>query len=235
MKRLRTTPQAPAAKRKTPASASSTPALAPTLALAKRAPEAEEVAALLPLVHQVVARFLKKLPANVLRDDLVAAGAFGLIDALRKGGDTRGPAFEWYARVRIRGAILDELRTQDWLTRRARNRVKAAADNENGFRATIVGLDDLPPDLSALGLADHSRSPQKLTEESIERAAIAAVVNRLPDRERQIVTSYYFKQIPFKTIAQHLGVSEPRVSQLHARAMQLLKEALARTGDYAAA
>jgi RNA polymerase sigma factor for flagellar operon FliA len=189
----------------------------------------------MPLVHQVVARFLKKLPANVLRDDLVGAGSFGLIDALRKGGANRGAAFEWYARVRIRGAILDELRTQDWLTRRARSRVKAAAASETGFRASIIGIDDLSPDLVALGLADDSRSPHTLTEQSMERTAIAAVVNTLPDRERQIVTSYYFKQVPFKTIAQHLGVSEPRVSQLHARAMQLLKDALARKGDYAAA
>ncbi len=226
-----------ASKRKTTQPIAAAPAKrAPEVpAPVKRAPEAQEVAALMPLVHQVVGRFLKKLPPNVLRDDLVAAGAFGLIDALRKGGGTRGPTFEWYARVRIRGAILDELRTQDWLTRRARNRVNASNEKQGGFRATVVGLDDLPPDLSALGLADDSRSPQKLVEERMERAVLAAVVNKLPDRERQIVTSYYFQQIPFKTIAQRLGVSEPRVSQLHARAMQLLKEELVRSGNYAAA
>ncbi len=223
-------------KRKTTQPAAAPAKCAPEVpAPVKRAPEAQEVAALMPLVHQVVGRFLKKLPPNVLRDDLVAAGAFGLIDALRKGGATRGPTFEWYARVRIRGAILDELRTQDWLTRRARNRVNASNEKQGGFRATVVGLDDLPPDLSALGLADDSRSPQKLVEERMERAALAAVVNKLPERERQIVTSYYFQQIPFKTIAQRLGVSEPRISQLHARAMQLLREELVRSGNYAAA
>src|SRR5215467_8820453 len=85
-------------------------------------PTREELALYMPLVHQVVGRVLRKLPPNVLRDDLVAAGSFGLIDALRKSVD-RGPAFEWYARIRIRGAVVDELRAQDWLTRRARTRL----------------------------------------------------------------------------------------------------------------
>src|ERR1700733_544925 len=74
-------------------------------------PTREELTLYMPLVHQVVGRVLRKLPPNVLRDDLVAAGAFGLIDALRKSVD-RGPAFDWYARIRIRGAVVDELRSQ---------------------------------------------------------------------------------------------------------------------------
>jgi len=88
-------------------------------------PTREELTLYMPLVHQVVCRVLRKLPPNVLRDDLVAAGAFGLIDALRKSPE-RGPAFDWYARIRIRGAVVDELRSQDWLTRRARTRATKA-------------------------------------------------------------------------------------------------------------
>src|SRR5580704_6104653 len=103
-------------------------------------PTREELTAYMYLVHQVVARVLRKLPPNVLRDDLVAAGTFGLVDALRKSAD-RGPAFDWYARIRIRGAVVDELRAQDWLTRRARTRVaKAQAQGESGSVA-VVGFD----------------------------------------------------------------------------------------------
>src|SRR5579862_3772358 len=95
-------------------------------------PSREELTLYMPLVHQVVARVLRKLPPNVLRDDLVAAGTFGLVDALRKSTE-RGPAFDWYARIRIRGAVVDELRAQDWLTRRARTRVtRAQAQGEVG-------------------------------------------------------------------------------------------------------
>src|SRR5258708_36029713 len=94
-------------------------------------PTREELALYMPLVHQVVGRVLRKLPPNVLRDDLVAAGSFGLIDALRKSVD-RGPAFDWYARIRIRGAVVDELRSQDWLTRRGRTRATKAQAQVEG-------------------------------------------------------------------------------------------------------
>src|SRR5258708_851660 len=88
-------------------------------------------------------RLLRKLPPNVLRDDLLAAGTFGLVDALRKSAD-RGPAFDWYARIRIRGAVVDELRAQDWLTRRARTRVARAQAEGAGGSAAAVRVDGPP-------------------------------------------------------------------------------------------
>src|SRR6187401_1106368 len=72
------------------------------------------------LVRQIAGGFQRKLPRNVLRDDLIAAGMSGLWDAVRKHGHEQTENFDWYVRVRIRGAILDELRAQDWLPRRAR-------------------------------------------------------------------------------------------------------------------
>src|SRR5580704_11429681 len=77
--------------------------------------ETRELAEWMPVVRQVVARFIRRVPRCIQRDDLLAAGTFGLLDALRRReGAARGPAFEWYVRVRIRGSIVDELRTQDW-------------------------------------------------------------------------------------------------------------------------
>src|SRR5438094_3887943 len=70
----------------------------------------------MPLVHEEVGRMLRRLPPSVQKDDLIAAGTCGLMDALRKNAvSERGPQFEWYARIRIRGAVLDELRNEDWL------------------------------------------------------------------------------------------------------------------------
>jgi RNA polymerase sigma factor for flagellar operon FliA len=185
----------------------------------------------MPLVHQVVARLLRKLPPNVLRDDLVGAGAFGLIDALRKSVD-RGPAFEWYARIRIRGAVVDELRTQDWLTRRARSRVTRAQAAGEGGGAAVVGFDDLP-EAQAAGFVDESvATPHDQVERRMDRAALEQAVSLLPEREANIVAWHYFDGVPFKTIAARLGVSEPRVSQLHARAMARLRVTL---GDRAQA
>ena len=197
-------------------------------------PTREELTAYMYLVHQVVARVLRKLPPNVLRDDLVAAGTFGLVDALRKSAD-RGPAFDWYARIRIRGAVVDELRAQDWLTRRARTRVtRAQAQGESGGVA-VVGFDDLP-ESQAHGFADESvATPQEQVERRMDRIALERAVSLLPEREANIVAWHYFDGVPFKTIASRLGVSEPRISQLHARAMGRLRATLGEQSSAVAA
>jgi RNA polymerase sigma factor for flagellar operon FliA len=188
-------------------------------------PSREEIDLYMPLVHQVVARMLRKLPPNVLREDLTSAGAFGLIDALRKSAD-RGPAFEWYARVRIRGAVVDELRAQDWLTRRARSRVaRGQADGTCGSSA-VVGFDDLS-DAQANSFADESvATPEAQVEMRLDRRILERAVRDLPERESNIVSWHYFDDVPFKTIATRLGVSEPRISQLHSRAIGLLRASM---------
>ena len=199
---------------------------------AKPAATAAEIQRYMPLVNQTVARFLRRLPPNVLRDDLIAAGTYGLVDSLRKNGSDRGPSFEWYARIRIRGAILDELRTQDWLTRRAR--CQATAQNASmsestsaSSRAAVIGFDDVPGNNGAMNFADESaQSPLQMVEEQMDRELMAVAVAKLPERERFIVQAHYYEGAQFKAIATKLGVSEPRVSQLHARAVQMLKTIL---------
>jgi RNA polymerase sigma factor for flagellar operon FliA len=204
-------------------------AIAPDLAPATRPVTVEDIQTYMPLVRQVVARFLRKLPPNVLRDDLIAAGTFGLIDSLRKNGEDRSPTFEWYARIRIRGAILDELRAQDWLTRRARSRVTASAVEGQTGRAVVVGFDDLT-EAGRQSLHDQSTpSPLDIVEGNAERAALAEAVGQLLEREQLIVTQHYFQGVQFKAIAAQLGVSEPRVSQLHSRAMAKLRAILVET------
>lgn len=196
-------------------------------------PSREELATYMPLVHQVVARVLRRLPPNVLRDDLLAAGTFGLIDAFRKSSE-RGPAFDWYARIRIRGAVVDELRAQDWLSRRIRTRLAKAQARGEATSMAVVGFDDLP-ERQAMGLTDTSApSPHQLVENSMTRAALERAVAMLPEREARIVTWHYFEGIAFKDIAARLGVSEPRISQLHTRAMGRLRTLMERETDAAA-
>jgi RNA polymerase sigma factor FliA len=194
-----------------------------------KAVTATDIAEYMPLVRQVVARFLARLPPNVLRDDLLAAGTYGLIDSLRKNPEARGPAFEWYARVRIRGAVLDELRTQDWLSRRARSRVTANAEDGAAPLSAIVAIEDLS-DSSKNSLCDESTpSPLEAAERGDERRILARAVDKLLERERLIVNLHYFQGVQFKDIAARLGVSEPRISQLHSRAMTKLRGTLADT------
>jgi RNA polymerase sigma factor for flagellar operon FliA len=175
-----------------------------------------------PLVQKIAGGFTRRLPRHVLREDLVAAGMAGLWDAIRKHGDDANEGFEWYVRVRIRGAILDELRSQDWLSRRARAAAEAAGD---GVPPHIVHLDDVRE-------PDHTRFLAAPTygddvAQRDERAALARAVERLPERERFIVSEHYFGDVKFKSLSQVLGVSEPRVSQLHSRAMKRLREIVA--------
>ena len=185
---------------------------------------ATEVSEFMPLVHHVVGTMLPRLPPNVLRDDLVAAGTFGLLDALRRQAPAeRGAEFGWYARVRIRGAILDELRSQDWLSRRARRRF---ASEERTTGAAVVGIEDLPEERR--GFADEgAMTPELLVSARSDANALAKAVEKLPVRERNIITQHYFDGVQLRAIAKDLGVSEPRVSQLHARAVARLKEYLA--------
>lgn len=199
---------------------------APKPSLDAATPTREELTSFMPLVHQVVGRLLRKLPPNVLRDDLVAAGTFGLVDALRKSAD-RGPAFDWYARIRIRGAVVDELRAQDWLTRRARTRVaRAQAMGELGSVA-VIGFDDLPESQAHSFVDEAMATPHEEVERRMDRVALERAVGLLPEREANIVGWHYFEGVPFKMIAARLGVSEPRISQLHARAMGRLRSTLA--------
>jgi RNA polymerase sigma factor for flagellar operon FliA len=170
----------------------------------------------------------------VLRDDLVAAGTFGLLDALRKS-DTRSAAFEWYARVRIRGAIVDELRAQDWLPRRTRTRLaKAQARGENESMS-VVGFDDVS-EAAACGFADvGAPSPHDQVESRVARAALERAISALPEREANIVRWHYFEGVAFNEIARRFGVSEPRISQLHRRAMERMRAIMAESGAKAAA
>lgn len=179
----------------------------------------------LPLVHRVVAQFMRRLPANIDRGDLMSAGMYGLVTSLERNGGDEGKAFEGYARTRIRGAILDELRAQDWLSRRTRT----AVNEQNGTYTgptTLVGLDDVSE--SEREATDPTiPDAHTLLETMGNKQVLQIALSRLPERERQIVAMHYFEDRLFKDIAIYLGVSEPRVSQLHARALERLRELLA--------
>jgi RNA polymerase sigma factor for flagellar operon FliA len=175
-----------------------------------------------PLVRRIAGGFIKKLPRNVLRDDIIAAGMFGLWDAILKNdGKPLQGSFDWYVRIRIRGAILDELRLQDWLPRRTRATVTAAKKEGREASFAIVPFDN-----------EHMQHVDALSVEANETAAAAQhaenlmleAIEKLPVRERYVVSKHYFQGVKFKDLSVELGVSEPRISQLHSRAMERLRD-----------
>jgi RNA polymerase sigma factor for flagellar operon FliA len=189
--------------------------------------EAQFIARYSHVVRQIAGGFQRKVPRNVLRDDLLAAGMSGLWDAIRKHAHEQSVNFDWYVRVRIRGAILDELRAQDWLPRRAR---AAAAEAAQAAGSTIsaapmvLRLDEVSEvDQARCMAAPDTVNAETMAETRSVNDKLSRAVDQLPERERHIVSMHYFRGVRFKDLGQLLGVSEPRVSQLHSRAMNRLK------------
>jgi RNA polymerase sigma factor for flagellar operon FliA len=189
--------------------------------------EAQFIARYSHVVRQIAGGFQRKVPRNVLRDDLLAAGMSGLWDAIRKHAHEQSVNFDWYVRVRIRGAILDELRAQDWLPRRARAAAAEAAQAAGSTLSSapmVLRLDEVSEvDQARCMAAPDTVNAETLAEARSVNDKLSRAVDQLPERERHIVSMHYFRGVRFKDLGQLLGVSEPRVSQLHSRAMNRLK------------
>lgn len=206
-------------------------------------PTSQDIADHMPLVQRIVSHFMRRLPRSVRREDLMAAGTLGLFYALRSSDHTCEEMFTAYARIRIRGSIVDELRRHDWSPRR-RKEPNAQSGGTPAVRSAtvtsiapaalasippvpprvaVVGFDDLPAGSTA-GLTDGAASPLDDVLARSEHAALHAAVEQLPAREREIIRMRYFQGMPSKAIAEALGLSEARISQLHARATIRLKE-----------
>lgn len=220
----------------------------------------------LPLVKHVTSRLAACLPANVAMEDLHGWGIFGLLDAMDRYDADRGVKFETYAALRIRGAVLDGLRTLDWAPRsvrrrareleRAWNKVEArlgrpaeaaevadelgiAVQELHSWMAEAHGavvlslqealgkavesgqeeLGDMVPDTAAPGPESSAIATETMVE-------LARAIDILPERERLLITLFYYEELRPKEIAQVMGISAARVSQLHTQALLRLRRSL---------
>jgi RNA polymerase sigma factor for flagellar operon FliA len=221
-----------------------------------------------PLVKYVAGRLGSGLPAHVEDDDLVSYGLLGLIGAIERFDPERDIKFETYAIARIKGAIIDELRSMDWVPRsvraRARDIERAIADLERKLmrapnddeiasrlgvseeefqdslleisRSSIAALDELWAGPSGTGDAvslidtiedPQAPEPQQAMAQTELREALSESIARLPEREKLVVTLYYYEELTLREIGEVLGVTESRVSQLHTKAILRLKARLA--------
>jgi RNA polymerase sigma factor for flagellar operon FliA len=201
----------------------------------------------LPLVRYIAARIGATIPASVELDDLIQTGTLGLIDAVRRYDPSKGIPFPAYARYRIRGAILDALRTLDWATRTQRNECKAlsnAATSGAPASSTEVRFVSLGPVVSLSTSRESSDDqpvqevpcaesfrPDRLFEASEAKDLVERALQALPDRYRQVVVMYYSGDWSMREIGRSLGVNESRVSQIHKAALGKMKRALASEGS----
>ncbi len=220
-----------------------------------------------PLVKYVAGRLGSGLPAHVEEGDLVSYGLLGLIGAIERFDPDRDIKFETYAIARIKGSIIDELRSMDWVPRsvraRARDIERAIADLESRLtraptdeeiaaklgiteeefqdslleisRSSIAALDELwaSPGSGgdAVALIDTiedptAAEPQSAMAHTEIREALGEAISRLPEREKLVVTLYYYEELTLREIGEVLGVTESRVSQLHTKAILRLKARL---------
>ena len=198
----------------------------------------------LPLVNVIAGRIAISLPSHVDRDDLISSGFFGLLDAVERYDLKRQNKFETYAGVRIRGAMLDYLRSKDWIPLSVRQKIRAyekcvselegslgrsATDEEIADAqinvATVIPLDDYMRAETAINAAP---SPQETIEKQERQELLAKAIDRLPERERQVVSLYYHEELTMKEISLVLSISEARVCQLHTKAIFRLRGYLAR-------
>ena len=217
----------------------------------------------LPIVRFLARRIHERLPQHVDIEDLVSAGVVGLMDAFQKFDPGKKVQFRSYAQFRIRGAILDSLRTLDWSPRELRRKGRAVEEAIRVLTARAgrapgeaevalemgLALEDyqqLLGDLKGLeiGTLHMERNEDSGEEElayvpgrpeedplfrclrgELEERLSEAIAN-LPDRERLVMTLYYYEEMTMREIGLALGVVESRVSQVHASAVVHLRSAL---------
>lgn len=214
-----------------------------------------------PLVKYVASRIASGLPQNVDQSDLASYGMFGLIDAITKFDPDRGFKFETYAISRIKGAILDELRSIDWVPRSVRAKAKsveramskleselhrAPTDEEiaGELDLTMGQLTGIYNQISSLGmvaldemlsfgagdsmtlgdtLADRRDGPGGQYERVEMRQLLGQAINRMNEREKIVLTLYYYEGLTLAEIGNVLGVTESRVCQIHTKAVLSLR------------
>ena len=213
------------------------------------------------LVKLVAGRLSMYLGFNVEYDDLVGYGIFGLIDAIDKYDTMKDVKFETYASLRIRGAILDQIRKMDWIPRTVRQRQKKIdqamreLESETGRVPTdaeiadrmeiteeefydwqsqmkvtgVVSLNEFleqGSDIPEESGTDHSRfvRPEDAVEKEELKKKLAEALEILTDKEKQVIVMYYYEEMNLKEIAAVLSVTESRISQLHTKALQKMKQ-----------
>ena len=215
---------------------------------------------LLPLVHEVAAQVARRVPSHVLLDDLVGAGMLGLAGALTRFDPERADTFKGYAEFRIRGAIMDDLRRRDIMSRDARIESKKlqrsvqqlsgelgreAEDDEvakylgvtmETFRSMQLRLKSARMvSADALELVyDGANAYDNLWEYQM-REQLVEGIQGLPKRQSLVLWLYYYEELPLREIADMLGVTPSRVCQIRTEAVERLRKQVEQEAARAAA
>lgn len=212
------------------------------------------------LVKKIAHHLMARLPASVQVDDLIQAGMIGLLEAAKKYEASKGAAFETYAGIRIRGAMMDEVRKGDWVprsvhrnARRIAEAIKVIEDREardardeevalelnmsldeyfaclkDSNSGKLFSLDEVTEHGEGMidpREHDHEGPGRSYLNDSFKQDLVAEI-EKLPERERMVLSLYYEEELNLKEIGLVLSVSESRVSQIHSQAAMRLRSRL---------
>ena len=205
----------------------------------------------LPLVKRIANHLAVKLPPHIEIDDLIQVGLIGLLKAKEDYQADSGATFSTYATIRIRGAMMDELRSRDWLPRSVQKNLGRVATAMRGAEQRLGRAPTASEVASELGvslneyqeiLGDVSfarltpvedidtvagdMEPDREVTESLRATALSDAIKELPEKEQLMMSMYYVDNLNLKEIGLVLEVSESRVSQIHGQAIARLKSKL---------
>ena len=218
------------------------------------------------LRNELVMQYIDQVKSIVLRmvptyrgyssyDDMLSCGILGLMDAIEKYDPDKNVKFEYYAAMRIRGEIIDNIRKQDWAPSSLRRKIKAinnaANELENRLSRTptdkeiaqylgmhkeevqktlekshmfnIIYFEEMTQDDHLWETADPDESMEEKVEGSEMVDMLGGFIEGLSEKERTVITLYYYEEMKLKEIANLLGVSESRASQIHSKAIMMLR------------
>lgn len=206
----------------------------------------------MPMVRRLAASLARRLPSSMSMEDLVSAGFLALVALQRRHPEVTPEELAQTSAARVRGAMLDELRAADPLSRRTRRRVRAidqataTFEARHGRRPSDVELAGLvgvsTPDAVAAQVVARRAKTALQEGESPERTATATgmspeehahrrqrfarftrAVEALPGRQRRVVELYFGEDQTLRQVGEHLGVTEARVSQMLSGAVKQLR------------
>ncbi len=218
----------------------------------------------LPIIKNLAFKMSKGFDDEMTTEDLISAGVMGLLEAIEKYDPTKGAQLKTFAYLRIRGAMIDELRARDWFSRSVRNKAKKIeetiatlesrlgrfpSEEEIAYELdmdfekylefikdyknlSVFSIDEL---YETLGedkerliryVIEESESPAELAEFRELEGLLAKAIEKLPEKQKLVLSLYYYEDLNMKEIALALEITETRVCQIHSQAILNLKAIL---------
>ncbi len=179
-----------------------------------------------PVVNHIAGSIARKLPKEVLFDDLKSAGFIGLVQAWSRFDKARAERFGAYAVTRIRGAIIDDLRHGDLLTQKARTETKRRKPEDEPIEtAHYVELKE------AMNVAASDRSPEEEADFRQRMAVLADGMLQLSERTREVLRLRFVEELSQSEIGRRLKVTDSRVSQIEKAGLKHLLNYFQSVGD----